>query len=409
MKNKNQKISYLRPTFLQPHFDNFICELSKNGYSKLTIQSYSCAISHFATWIIKKKILLENVTSKDINNFAKHHCRCRVNGRKCKISKHYLRRIECFISYFYSIIQPKKNYDKSVLPPLFLKFKECLRSRGLSNRTISSYEYSIYPILSKYDKDPKQYNTAFIRKIIINVAKKHSRCTVKKLTTALRAYLRFLSTEGVCIPNLDAAVPSVAEWRLSSLPKYITPQELEEVIAACDIHTKQGLRDRAIVLLLSQLGLRAGDISEMRLNDISWKEGTLRVCGKNKREVLLPLPQEVGDALLSYLERSRPSVPINKVFLCLNAPYRPFPNSSGVSSVVSSALSRANIKNPPSRGAHLLRHTAATNMLHKGASLETVSAVLRHRSLDMTAYYAKVDIPRLRRIAQPWPEVYHAK
>jgi integrase/recombinase XerD len=332
-----------------------------------------------------------------------------VNGRKCKISKHYLRRIECFISYFYSIIQPKKNHDKSVLPPLFLKFKERLRSRGLSNKTISSYEYSIYPILSKYDKDPKQYNTAFIRKIIINVAKKHSRCTVKKLTTALRAYLRFLSTEGVCIPNLDAAVPSVAEWRLSSLPKYITPQELEEVIAACDIHTKQGLRDRAIVLLLSQLGLRAGDISEMRLNDISWKEGTLRVCGKNKREVLLPLPQEVGDALLSYLERSRPSVPINKVFLCLNAPYRPFPNSSGVSSVVSSALSRANIKNPPSRGAHLLRHTAATNMLRKGASLETVSAVLRHRSLDMTAYYAKVDIPRLRRIVQPWPEVYHAK
>jgi integrase/recombinase XerD len=181
------------------------------------------------------------------------------------------------------------------------------------------------------------------------------------------------------------------------------------VIASCDIQTKQGLRDRAIILLLSRLGLRASDVSEMRIDDINWLEATLRVCGKSKREVLLPLPQDVGDALLTYIEKARPLVAIDKLFLCLKAPYRPFPTSSGISSVVCAALSRAGIENPPSRGAHLLRHTAATNMLRNGVSLETVSTVLRHRSLDMTAYYAKIDIPRLQKVAQPWTEVPHVK
>jgi site-specific recombinase XerD len=409
MKNQHQKTSYFRPTFLQPYFDNFIHDLYKHGYSQFTVQGYNASISHFAIWIKNKNILWEKITKNEINNFAKHHCRCRSNGRKCKVSKQYLRRIERFISYFYSIIKPNKVPEKKVLPPLFLKFKEYLKSRGLSNKTISSYSNSIYPILPKLNKNPKKYNAAFIRQIIIDVAKKHSRGTVKKLTTSLRAYLRFLFMEGICIFNLDAVIPSVAEWKLSSLPKYITPYELEKVIASCDIHTKQGLRDRAIILLLSRLGLRAGDISEMRINDINWMEGTLMVFGKSKREDLLPLPQEVGDALLCYIESARPQIPIDKVFLCLNAPYRPFLNSSSISSVVSSALSRADVKNPPSRGAHLLRHTAATNMLRKGASLETVSTVLRHRSLDMTAYYAKIDIPRLRTIAQPWPEVHYVK
>lgn len=414
MKNKSQKISYsyCRPVFLQPYFDNFIHELSKNGYSRLTIQTYCSSITHFATWIKNKKILLENVTINDIDNFAKHRCRCRINARKCRISKKYLQRVKRFIFYYFKHagIASKRNIpNKLTLPPLFIKFKNSLKFRGLSNKTISCYEHSLYKIFPILDKNSKKYTASFIRKIVIDVAKKNNRGTVKKLTTALRVYLRFLSTEGVCIPNLDTAVPSVAEWKLSSLPKYITPHELEEIIGSCDTQTKQGLRDKAIILLLSRLGLRAGDVSEMKVHDINWLKGTLKVSGKNRKEVLLPLPQEVGDALLAYIENARPPVPIAKLFLCLNAPYRPFPTSGGISSVVCSALSRAGIKNPPSRGAHLLRHTAATNMLRKGATLEAVSTVLRHCSLDMTAYYAKVDIPRLRKIAQPWVEVCHAK
>ena len=295
------------------------------------------------------------------------------------------------------------------LSPTLIKFRESLQCRGLSDKTIFIYIYSLLSLLPFLDKNPKEYTAITIRQVIVDATKKNSLCAVKKQTTALRAYLRFLTTEGLCFPDLDKAVPTVAEWRLSSLPKYITAQELELVITSCDCCTHQGLRDRAIILLLGRLGLRAGDVSNMSIDDINWDEGTLRVNGKSRNEVLLPLPQEVGDALISYIEKARPSVPIDKLFLCLNAPYRSFSSSSSISNVVSLALTRAGITNTPSRGAHLLRHTAATNMLRQGATLEAVSTVLRHCTLDMTGYYAKVDIPRLIKISQPWPEVCHDK
>lgn len=251
---------------------------------------------------------------------------------------------------------------------------------------------------------PNKYDPTSIRQVICDAAMHNSRAAVKKSSTVLRTYLRFLSMNGHCCVDLDRSVPTVAEWRLSSLPKYIMADEIERLIASCDTHTHQGLRDRSIILLLSRLGLRAGDIINMKMEDINWEESTLCVKGKGRKEVLLPLPQEVGDALLTYLEKARPIVNIDNIFLCLNAPYRSFPCSSGISSIVSAALYRAGINNPPSRGASLLRHSAATNMLRNGTTLETVLAVLRHQSLDMTGYYAKVDFHQLMRIAQPWPE-----
>src|SRR5690606_31930127 len=140
------------------------------------------------------------------------------------------------------------------------------------------------------------------------------------------------------------------------------------VIATCDISKPQGMRDQAIILLLSCLGLRAGEVSNMCLNDIDWIEGTLRVCGKARKETLLPLPQVVGDALLRYLNKARPVIAVKQFFLCLNAPYRPFACSNCISSIVRHALEQAGIMDAPSYGAHLLRHTAATNMLRQGAT-----------------------------------------
>jgi site-specific recombinase XerD len=141
----------------------------------------------------------------------------------------------------------------------------------------------------------------------------------------------------------------------------------------------------------------------MRIDDLDWFDGTLRVRGKGRIDIRLPLPQDVGDSVLEYMENVRPKVPIDKVFLCANAPYRPFASSASISDIVRSALCRAGINNPPSRGANLLRHSAATMMLRNGATLEAISAVLRHRSIDMTGYYAKVDVKMLQEIVQPWP------
>lgn len=161
--------------------------------------------------------------------------------------------------------------------------------------------------------------------------------------------------------------------------------------------------DRAILLLLARLGLRAGDVAGLRLSDIEWTSGMLRLNGKARRQVRLPLPQDVGDALLAYIEQERPRVHQEAVFLTMIAPYRSFAQSSHVSTIVALALKRAGISDPPSTGACLLRHSAATSMLRSGATLEAVGTVLRHRSLDMTAHYAKVDVAMLEQIAQPWP------
>jgi site-specific recombinase XerD len=198
-------------------------------------------------------------------------------------------------------------------------------------------------------------------------------------------------------------VPTVPEWRLASVPRYIDAEDVARVVSSCDLSTSHGLRDHAILLLLSRLGLRGGEVVAMKLDDIDWKRGTLRLGGKGRRDALLPLPQEVGDALLAYVERGRPNSTSERMFLTMVAPIRPIATSVTISDVVRFALRRAGIETPPSHGAHLLRHSAATAMLRGGASLDTISTVLRHRSLETTAYYAKVDVAVLEQVAQPWP------
>ena len=395
---------FLLPGYLQPYLDVFTKNLSKNGYTALAIEGYYKSVAHFGTWLRSNSIPLEGINDHVISSFAKHRCHCPGARRIKKLSPQYVDRVRYFVFYLQQEgILYKKNSSK-VLTPLVVKFKESLHSLGLATATIQGHEISILKLLPLLGRNPRKYNSKIIKETVYKVAKKCSLPVLKKLTSTLRIYLRFLTVEGLCSPDLDSTVPIVAQWRLSSLPKYITTKEVERVISSCNIDTKQGLRDRAILLLLARLGLRAGDIVNMRIEDINWREGTLRVRGKGRREVLLPLPQEVGDALLLYLKKVRPQVSIDRLFLCLKAPYRPFHFPSNISDIVSAGISRAGIINPPSRGASLLRHSAATTMLRNGATLENVSAVLRHRSLDMTAYYAKVDVPMLMKISQPWPE-----
>ena len=163
------------------------------------------------------------------------------------------------------------------------------------------------------------------------------------------------------------------------------------------------VRDKAIILLLARLGLRAGDVAELRISKIDWKDGSFLISGKSQREDRLPLPQEVGDAIVTYLE-IRPQVGEDKVFLGIQAPLRPFASGSTVSQIVKRRTHLAGVVTPR-YGAHVLRHTAATEMLRQGVPLYEIGQVLRHRSLDMTAYYAKVDIELLKQVTQPWPEV----
>jgi integrase len=257
--------------------------------------------------------------------------------------------------------------------------------------------------------DPAAYDAQHIRQVILDEAQKCSRSYLAMMRTALRGYLKFLIARGECKPWLDQAIPTFAHWRLSSLPRYLTDLEIEQLITACKTDTLYGIRDKAVLLLLARLGLRGGDIMSMRLSDIEWDQGTLRVSGKGHREVRLPLPQDAGDALLAYLDQVRPTTDSDRVFVRLSAPFVPFVRSCSISAIVQRGLEHAGILNPPSRGAHLLRHSAATSLLRAGASLQAVGAVLRHQSPNTTAHYAKVDVNMLSQIAQPWPGDDHAE
>jgi len=230
--------------------------------------------------------------------------------------------------------------------------------------------------------------------------------TAKRCTTALRMFLRFLIAEGRCRAGLLGAIPALAHWRLSSLPRYLMPEAVERVIDSCDVSSPVGMRDRAILLLLARLGLRAGDIVRMRLEDIDWKGAWVHVSGKSRRQTRLPLTQEVGDAIVLYVQEGRPRSDRETLFLRSRAPFRGFRSHAAVSVIVATAIRRAGIARPGRGAAHLLRHSVASSMLRQGASLQEISALLRHRSIDTTQIYAKIDVTALQQIAQPWPEVW---
>jgi site-specific recombinase XerD len=252
--------------------------------------------------------------------------------------------------------------------------------------------------------DPERWEPAGIRSFFLDRASHCGNGTVEKLTTSLRAFLRYLAVKGRCRAGLADVVPGYAHWRLADLPRYLAAEQVNRLIAACDGEVVARRRDRAIVLLLARLGLRAGDVAQLRLDYIEWETGSLRVSGKSRYEVRLPLPQDVGDAIAAYLACRPSTCPSDHVFLRNIAPFRPFRKGDGIASVVKRLMQRAGIV-VPVKGAHVLRHTAATEMLRHGVPLEKIGLVLRHRGIDTTAYYAKADVTLLKQIAQPWPEV----
>jgi len=224
------------------------------------------------------------------------------------------------------------------------------------------------------------------------------------MVSALRSFFRFLLQQGEIATDLAACVPAVADWRLSTVPKYLGAEEVERLLSTCDQRTRIGRRDYAILMLLARLGLRAGEVVALELDDMDWRGGEIAVRGKGQRHDRLPLLQEVGEALAAYLRRDRPCGSTRRVFVRMRAPIRGFAGPQTISTIVRRALQRADLK-VPAKGvaAHLLRHSLATGMLRRGASMAEIAEVLRHRTPSTTEIYAKVDIGGLRSLAQPWP------
>lgn len=284
--------------------------------------------------------------------------------------------------------------------PLVAEFAAWVREqRGLAETTLATYLGAITPFIDALGDAPAAYGAATIRTYMTERAKAVSVERMKGISVGIRAFLRFLIATGRCPPGLDHAMPNIAGWRLASIPRFLPEADIARVIDACD--GERRLRDRAIILLLVRLGLRASEVARLSFDDIDWRQGSIRLCGKSRREELLPLTQEIGDALLAYIERGRPALTAPSLFITEYAPLRPIDRVT-VKCLVKRALKRGGVESRY-KGAHILRHSAATAMLRHGVSLPGVSTVLRHRSLAMTAHYAKVDMVLLSAIAQRWP------
>lgn len=284
-------------------------------------------------------------------------------------------------------------------PPLVTEFMTYARGqRGLAETTLSTYRCIIVSFIKVLGVEPAAYDAAAIRAYFLGRSSA-SVARLKGIGVAIRAFLRFLIATGRCPPGRDLAMPTATRRRSAAIPRFLPVDDIVRVVDACG--GERRLRDRAIILLLVRLGLRASEVARLRFHDIDWLQGSIRLCGKSRREELLPLTQEVGDALIAYIERGRPALGAPALFLTEHAPLRAI-GRAAVKSIVRRALTRAGVESA-CKGAHLLRHSAATAMLRSGVSLAGVGGVLRHRSQAMTAHYAKVDLALLSEIAQPWP------
>jgi site-specific recombinase XerD len=395
----------LRRGWLGEHVDGFADRLHRAGYKRRPAQLVLRGAAHLRFWASEQGVSADRLSKALLHAFIRHLPACTCSSPFQGHDAYHAAGARRFVEYLQQTgVVPPPDGDLETVSPLIGKFRHwMLRHRGVTPSTLANYVPLVKEFLQALGDDAAAYDASRVRSFIFARASRHGLSRAKSVVNAVRMFLRFLATERRCPPDLVAAVPGFAQWKLSSLPRYLPAADVERLVAVCDPATPSGSRDRAVILLLARLGLRASDVRDLRFADLHWPRGRLRVMGKGRSETWLPFPQDAGDAVLHYLERVRPPIDDDHVFLRVHAPIGPFPSSGPISKLVWRAIRRAGIK-APSTGAHVLRHSAATHLLREGASLEVVGAVLRHRSVDTTAHYAKVDISLLRSVAQPWPD-----
>ena len=399
-------LSSIRSAAFVERFREYEQELVRAGYNLHVARLHLRAAAHFGVWIELEGVEFETIDEGTVAAFARHRSRCRCPHTSRDRGHHVVSCVRVFLRHLRArgVVQ---IVDASPQPrPLVSGFLEWMRvHRGAVDTTLRSYSLYVTNFVGFLGDDPQTYAARDLRDFVAKQYPHYGLNSMRIVLAAVRMFLRYLAVEGRCRPGLEHALTSPAHWSQQSLPQGLTSQEVTKVLTRCP-PTSNGVRDRAILLLLLRLGLRAGDVAALRFSDLCFETATIRVSGKGGREVRLPLPQDVGDALLAYLHAGRPQVQSEYVFLRCKAPFKPFAGRQAghaVTHIARAALKRAGVQRP-TRGAHVFRHTAACQMLRQDVALEDIAQVLRHRSIETTALYAKVDLRLLQQVTQPWPE-----
>ena len=395
---------WLRVGPLAGDLDRFATRLKVQGYARPSAVNKLRLVSNLSRWLQHQGLGVEALDEPRVAEFVL------TRGPRC-VQRGDATTVRQLLSHLRASgrIPPAAPSPQSSNPfaPVERRYERFLvNERGVSRATVENYLPIIHTFLAEtFATGAVALETLTVRDVnhfIVRQSRRLSRSRAKLLVTALRSFLRHLHQRADIPADLASALPPFVSWRLSGVPKSLAPEQVEAIIESCDLRTAAGRRDRAILLLLARLGLRAGEVAAMALDDLDWDSGVVSVSGKGQRREALPMPREVGEALVAYLRDGRPLCPTRRVFVRIHAPHVGFAGPVAIIDVVHRALTRAGI-DPPFKGAHLLRHSLATAMLRHGASLEEIGQILRHAGPETTQIYAKTDLEALRALAPSWP------
>jgi site-specific recombinase XerD len=383
----------------------FAKSLTEQGYALFSIRRHVLLAAGFSHWLKRNGVSLQHICSDHTLQYLHYRARqLRPRSEDAPALKHlmdFLRGAE--------LIAAEKISARTLTPVerCTQAYAQYLReARALTEATIINYRPVIDRFLNNnFNSGPvklSRLTACDVVQFVKNQAPQLHRESAKRLTIALRSFLRYARYRGEVTLDLAAAVPVVANWSMSSIPRAIAEDQARKLLASIDRSTAMGLRDYAIVILLARLGLRSSEVVFLELDDIDWSTGQMIVRGKCGRRSALPVPTDVGEAIAAYLQHGRPTSTNRRVFLRNSAPIRGFRGPSAIACIIARAILRADIQSP-TKGAHQFRHALATQMLRHGASLAEIGDVLRHRSPQTTTIYAKVDLKALRTLALPWP------
>jgi integrase/recombinase XerD len=383
----------------------FAESLRQQGYTSRYMHRQVMLAECLSRWLKRRGVPRHRITSGHAVRYLRYrHRRRRPHGGDAAALSHFmgfLRRERLIPA------QPRSPRRRSAAARWVQAYAQYLREeRVLAEATVVNYA----PFIARFLTDCFGARSVTLSRLrardVVRFVQRQARHLhlkrAKLLTTALRSFLRYARYRGAIRVDLATVVPSVANWSMPAIPRAIPAASIRQLFASLNRRTAVGRRDYAILLLLARLGLRSGEVAFLELEDIDWQAGCLRVHGKRGRQTHLPLPQDVGDAIVAYLRHGRPRSTSRRVFMRARAPMRGFLTQSAVGSIVRHALLRAGV-DAPTTGAHQFRHSLATEMLRHGASLAQIGDVLGHTSPETTKIYTKVDLDALRTLALPWP------
>ena len=402
----NQVVLSRRPEGpLAAQIGSFAKSVSEQGYSLASIHRQVLLAACFSRWLKQKGVGLRTICSDHAVRYLRYRAR---HVRPCRGDAAALKYLIGFLRSEGVIPREKKlACQSSPAEHCAQAFGQyLLEERALARSTIINYVPFIRSFLEdRFGPGRVTLSRLCARDVVKFVQRQAPRLHMKRaklMTAALRSFLRYARYLGAVTLDLAAAVPIVANWSMTSIPRAISAEHVRQLLASIDRRTAVGRRDYAILLLLARLGLRSGEVASLELDDIDWNVGQVSVRGKSGQRNGLPLPSEVGKALAAYLHWGRPDSTSRRVFLRARAPICAFRGASGVGAIVRHSLERAGIQ-ATTTGTHQFRHGLATDMLRQGASLSEIGELLGHRHPQTTKIYTKVDIKALRTLALPWP------